>query len=368
MSSTPFVLDVELLLKPISVDHPAGVDLRSDEIEHDWYEQIRRERSDARSVERRLDAEPDQDRIGLRKNWISVLELSQKLLTEYSKDLEVAAYLLEASIRIHGFSGLRDGFKTVRRIIEEYWPDLYPRMAEDQGPELSHLAGLNGGDVVGSLIGPILTQPVTGGGTAEEFICTEFLQARQLEALSPEDRERQLESIPQVTMDEFRRAIGETPTGFYVHLQQDVDECRDEFQQLRRTLAEVCGDLTPPTMNILEALETFADILIYIAGPTGHENDEEMIDDTQDSVTSKNLATGNASFGPIRTREEALLALEAVAAFYQFNEPHSPMSSAATQLARWGRMSLPELVDILIPDEQARSFFRMRTGMDDTFR
>ena len=368
MSSTPFVFDVELLLKPISVDHPAGMDLRTDAIEHDWYDQIRRERSAARSVERRLDVEPDHDRIGLRKNWNSVLELSQKLLAEYSKDLEIAAYLLEASIRIHGFSGLRDGFKIVRRIIEEYWPDLYPKTVDNQDPELSHLTGLNGGEVVGSLIGPILTQSLTGGGVANEFICADFLQARQLETLSPEDRERQLESVQQVTMDEFRRAIGETPTGFYVRLQQDVDECRDEFQQLRSTLIEVCGDLAPPTTNILDALDTFADILIYIAGPADHQNDEEMIDDTQDSDISRSSSTGNAMFGSIRTREEALLALEEVAAFYRRSEPHSPMSSAATQLARWGRMTLPELVDILIPDEQARSFFRMRTGLDETHR
>ena len=70
----------------------------------------------------------------------------------------------------------------------------------------------------------------------------------------------------------------------------------------------------------------------------------------------------------IRTREEALLALEEVAAFYRRSEPHSPMSSAASQLACWGKMTLPELVDILIPDEQARTFFRMRTGMDETMR
>ena len=70
MSSTPFVFDVELLLKPISVDHPAGMDLRTDAIEHDWYDQIRRERSAARSVERRLDVEPDHDRIGCVKTGI----------------------------------------------------------------------------------------------------------------------------------------------------------------------------------------------------------------------------------------------------------------------------------------------------------
>ena len=60
--------------------------------------------------------------------------------------------------------------------------------------------------------------------------------------------------------------------------------------------------------------------------------------------------------------------LEEVAEFYRRSEPHSPMSSAAGQLARWGRMTLPELVDVLIPDEHARSFFRMRTGLDEMNR
>ena len=66
---------------------------------------------------------------------------------------------------------------------------------------------------------------------------------------------------------------------------------------------------------------------------------------------------------PIRSREEALAMLAYIADFYRATEPHSPMSWATGQLISWGKMSLNELVTELIPDETARNFFRMRTGM-----
>ena len=56
--------------------------------------------------------------------------------------------------------------------------------------------------------------------------------------------------------------------------------------------------------------------------------------------------------------------LRQVAAFYRYAEPHSPMSWAAEQLVSWGQKPLPELLAELIPDVQARSFFQMRTGME----
>jgi len=49
-----------------------------------------------------------------------------------------------------------------------------------------------------------------------------------------------------------------------------------------------------------------------------------------------------------------------VSEFFKSTEPHSPISYNLQQAVKWGHMSLPELLQELIPDESARTeYFRL---------
>jgi type VI secretion system protein ImpA len=69
------------------------------------------------------------------------------------------------------------------------------------------------------------------------------------------------------------------------------------------------------------------------------------------------------SRGRLVTRDDALNALLQVADYFRRTEPHSPVSYSLEQAVRWGRMSLPELLAELIPDEAARTQLSLRAGI-----
>src|SRR2546426_125184 len=122
------VLDLAKLCSALEGDQPVGPDLRSDTSPRSVYYAVKDARNAARAAERKLmagggdEAPPD---------WRPVLDQSVKILANQAKDLEIAAYLIEALVRLHGFPGLRDGFILVKRLVEQFWDGLYPLPDED---------------------------------------------------------------------------------------------------------------------------------------------------------------------------------------------------------------------------------------------
>lgn len=58
--------------------------------------------------------------------WRKVRELATEVLTQKSKDLQVACWLCEAVTELHGFAGVHDGLELLRGLIENFWDTLYP--------------------------------------------------------------------------------------------------------------------------------------------------------------------------------------------------------------------------------------------------
>ncbi len=169
-------LDLKRLAAPIAGANPAGADLRAEAGPGSAYYRVKDARTAARAAERResagdADAPP--------ADWRPVLQHGAEALAEKSKDLEIAAYLVEALVRLHGFAGLRDGFRLTRELIDAFWDGLYPLPDED-GVEtrLAPLTGLNGADAEGTLSGPILRVFITDGA-AGQLSCSHYQEARR---------------------------------------------------------------------------------------------------------------------------------------------------------------------------------------------
>jgi type VI secretion system protein ImpA len=120
---SPSVLDFDALLAPVPGDNPAGADLRADPCPTSLHYAIKDARSAARAAERQQLAGEDG---ASPPDWRPVLRRGTEALAQKSKDLEVVAYLTEALVRLHGFAGLRDGFRLARELVERFWDGLYP--------------------------------------------------------------------------------------------------------------------------------------------------------------------------------------------------------------------------------------------------
>lgn len=363
---SPRTLDLDALLAPISEDAPAGVDLRSDPQVSKRYYALKDARGSARSLERNNLAEEGES-TDMSGEWAPVLDQACELISHHSKDLEVTAWLIEALARLRGFPGLRDGFVLTQGLVEQYWDNIYPRPDED-GVEttVAPLAGLNGTDSEGTLINPVRNIPITQGESGP-FAAWHYEQASALEQLPADKRGARIESGA-VTTDTLRRAAQQTPAGFFVGLSEDLKEAQAALKSLSDLLDEKAGTNAPSTAKIRNAFDSCALAIQFLGGDkieaamAGTEGDAHggSADTTGGQDGTSNRVRGA---GSVRTREDAFRALLEIAEFFRQTEPHSPLSYGIEQIVRWGRTPLPDLLKILILDNDAREQLCRLTGI-----
>src|SRR5580704_12196520 len=210
---TPDILDFAKILAPIPGDKPAGPDLRVNAGPTSLYYQVKDGRTNARASERRMEGGIED---AVAPDWKAVATGAIKALTESSKDLEIAAYLIEALCRTHGFAGLRDGFKLTRGLIEQYWDSLYPTPDEEGiATRVAPLTGLNGDDAEGTLIAPINRIPLTDSANLGRLTYSNYLQAVATgKVLDPKVKEKRIVDGA-MHMEIFKKAVDEPPPAYY---------------------------------------------------------------------------------------------------------------------------------------------------------
>src|ERR1700738_3161276 len=111
--NVPAVIDVEELLVPIGGDNPSGRHLAS---ETTIYDEIREAgRSEEEAPQGAWERAPKV------AEWDRVIELGTECLRGRTKDLQIAAWVAEALGRLHGFGGLREGFRLLAGIQDRFW-------------------------------------------------------------------------------------------------------------------------------------------------------------------------------------------------------------------------------------------------------
>jgi len=241
---SPETLNFEALLTPIPGKNPAGRSLRYTDV----YDAIR----DAR----RSDAPVALgDRYGQIKvaDWHEVAELTTEALRAESKDLQLAAWLTEALVKLHGFPGLCDGLRLLRELLEQFWETLYPEIEEgDLEAREAPLSWLND-----RLPASIHSVPLTKGAEGEALSWLHWQVSRALEKLGHQSQEAMREALAdgKITAELFGRAVGGTPRSFYEGLLDDLGQCREECERLTSVVDERCGRDRASLSNVRESIE-----------------------------------------------------------------------------------------------------------------
>jgi type VI secretion system protein ImpA len=358
-------LDLAKLLAPIPGAKPTGMDLRAVSSPNSAYYAIKDARNAARAAERQLVLEGDEPTAPA--DWRLVLRHATNALAEQTKDLEITAYLIEALIRLHGFAGLRDGFRLARELVEQYWDGLYPLPDED-GLEtrVAPLTGLNGDDAEGTLLVPITRVPITEATSVGRLDSTHYQQAVALGKLADAKVRDQKIAEGALTLEAFQKAVGESSAPFYHNLVEDLGQCAEEFTQLGAALDARCDGRAPPASQIRRALELCLDVIKDVAraklAAAPRPAEVATANGAPETVSRSIAGPGSAPDG-LRSREDAFRHLLHVAAYFQRTEPQSIVPHALEQVVRWGRASLLELLTELIPDDTPRNLFCKQVGI-----
>ncbi|MCC5853762.1 MAG: type VI secretion system protein TssA [Alkalimonas sp.] len=351
------------IAREIRPDARCGTDPRSDVSPASRYYQLKDKRRSLRDAERSA-LMSDDESAPMLSEWMQLAEDIYAALSSEAKDLEYAAWLIEALCRTSGFAGLARSFDCARVLIEQFWDDLYPQPDED-GLEtrIAPLVGLNGYEGDGALISPILSIPLVISASDSSFATWQYIRANEQ---SRKEESKKPRPELSVNLEAIVQIVAETPAEHFVALLTSMDEATQAFSALSTAMDAAMHGVPQPTSSILKAIQQCRDTVQYLTKnklAAYHAEQEELQDDV---TTEAETAEGNSSpvNKQVQTRQQVIQSLQDAAAFFRKTEPHSPMSYALEQIIHWSGLALPELLQELIDDNNSRNQFFRLTGIN----
>ncbi|GJD50505.1 hypothetical protein OPKNFCMD_3248 [Methylobacterium crusticola] len=331
--------------------------------------QMKDARTSARRKERALDV--DADATLPTDEWSEVAESACIILSEEGKDLEVAAWLVEALLRLDGVPGLFTGLKVAQGLVERFWDEIHP-LPDEEGnePRLSPFIALNGSGSDGTLTQALRKIPLTAGAG---YALWQYEQARDIETLSDTGKREARLADGGLSMEKLLEAMRETPAAFYANLLDDVAEARRSLDALSEAFAIRVGRDAPPAGGLRAILQEVEDAVRVIAADKLLQVRTDPLSNNaaEPPVAGDAAADGEEGSAPARSmpdgrplgREDAFRQLLHIASYFRETEPHSPISYSLEEVVRRGRLPLPQLLDELIMDNDARRFFFIASGV-----
>lgn len=350
------MMDVRSLLQPIRPDAPAGSDLRQDAGESLFL--------DVREMRRRED--PALVAPGLKAKEADFAQIATRCtpaLTRRTKDLELAVYLIEAWTATHGLEGLADGIEFLDGLVEGFWPQLWPGLefdggkAEIIGPIRAKWLNWVGGSR--EFLDTVRTVPITAGEGGALALRDSEHAARMADAmLTNTTLFAELQQSGRTTPDQWARAIAATPVEHLTNTRSHATRCLANLAKLEARCDELLGKGEAPSFRGLR--ETLEKIVAIQSGDASAPADPANTMATADSQSSHAPALAT---GPLRSRQDAVAALQQVARFLRQTEPHSPVSFLVERCVRWLSMGFEEVMKDLVENDDTMSIVRKTLGL-----
>ena len=364
--ASSITLDIESLLLPISEENPSGTDVRY--TRYDVIKEARREDEDLPLGDWQPKGPPKM------ADWGKVIELAKTVLSTESKDLQVAAWLLEGLVKQNGFAGLRDGLKLIRELHTRFWESVYP-VVEDGDMEFraAPVEWLNEKEKPPFFPITVMKIPILHSHDGVHYSLFHWEESRTVENLGRQDPKAKEEAIAEgkVTKEQVDKAEAATPLTHCVTLLEDVSQCWDEAQALDQVIKEKYGEenLDRPSLEnlkgIIENCRGFLDDTVQKKGGAGMANLENVGAQTETGAVAPGLTVqGSGGINPV-DRIDALRRLAAVAEFFKKTEPHSPVAYLVQRAAKWGEMPLEEWLNEVIKSQDVLGSVRETLGLKE---
>lgn len=360
----PEGLDLAALLAPVPGEAPAGVDLR--EANPPAFVSLGLARNDARDAERRFDAgDPEVEAGSAGTHWRSVAAFARKLLAENSKDLDVAAALTDAMVRLHGLPGLTAGAMLLQGLCEAYWDELFPRAAVEYGEEpvperVRPIAGLNGTGTDGSLMAPLRRLQLFPRPDGAPFAWWEYERSRELAGITDENRREQRLNAGAIPIEDVEKEARAAGPRHFAAMRRRLKDAAAAWAAMSAKLDELAGMDSPSTGRVRDLL---AEMLAFVARFAPPEDEGAPAAESAVEEEAAAVETGGAGAPAVarpagtagRSREDVLRDLVAIAEYFRKTEPNSPLSYTLEDAVRRARLTWPELLEELVEDESARA-------------
>jgi type VI secretion system protein ImpA len=347
----PLLTDLDRLTAPISTENPCGAWLRYN-VTYDEVRDARRE-DDAGLPQGVWASELK------RANWATVEKLCAEALTERTKDLQLAAWLMEAWIQLDSFAGAARGFELMRRLCSTFWDGMYPALDSDLAPRLAPIQWVN--EKLSQRIRLVrLTQPAMEGMPAYSLADWDVAMRNPGGTAGTNG----------VSIARFEQSVKLTGYPWFFAMQQQVNDTALNLTALDDLIDERAGNQSSGLNKFRDELLSVARLVEAIVADAPSQVPDHLPDQALalDRPVESPGAEGTPSVGlspelalnapsiaqapgmRIRTRSEAYSLLEEIALFLHQNDPHSPTPYLISRAVAWGNMHFDELLPELVGD------------------
>jgi type VI secretion system protein ImpA len=356
--SSAETLDFDSLLSPIPGDSPVGEALRYAG-PYDAIEEARRA-DDALT-------QGDWQRETKGSDWRQVIELSTEALSKRSKDIQIAAWLTEALVRLHGFPGLRDGCRLIRELIGRFWDGLHPGVEEgDLEPRAAPLEWMNQ-----RLPEAVRFVPIAGSSRGDQYSWWHWQESRTVDNLGRTNAEARNAALAEgkTSSEHFDKAVATLRRAHYETLFADIREAVAALRALDQVVDERFGRGAPSLVALKQAADDCQTLVEAIV-----KRKRELEPDATSAQAAATRGTGDSGVsapggdggGMLQDRAAALQQLSEVAAFFRRTEPHSPVSYLVQRAVQWGHMPLEDWLREVIKDQAVLDHLRDTLGLKES--
>jgi len=340
---------LEILLQPISKELPCGPALRYDPI----------------FTEIRLAREEDDPSLPMgnwerplkRADWALIESRSVAMLSSRSKDLQIAAWLLEAWVRQDGFDGLYRGLSLIDRLVRQLWEPLHPMIEDnDEDARVAPLEWLNESLSATLRLHVPLLRIVGRKPPVLTLIDWERLIAAELAGPGHTTDKPGADDAPLTRADVV--AYAHQRLGREMALKREIiKRCLNCLETMVAFVEIQLGSRSPNLSKLKGTLVAYERVMAQlIVEPTedeimAQESENEALAPLGEQPAETASARRGVAAAGWKNRKEAYATLELLADYLSAVEPHSPTPYLLRRAVKWGSMPLPELMAEIIREE-----------------
>jgi type VI secretion system protein ImpA len=333
------------LLNPIPGENPSGEDLRYAPI-YDQIKEARRAEDDSAQGEWVRDVK--------KADFPLVIKLSTDALATKSKDLQIAAWLTEALVRVEGFAGLKQGVQLLQDLTSTFWETVYPQL-EDGDAEL-RASPLQW--IVSSIGFTLRSVPLNRAGNG----WLDYTESRKIPTEEQADTDEKVTarrlalSEGKLAPEMFDKSFAETPKALYATAETTLDESTKLVEALDLLCRDKFGDTSPSFVELKKSLQEVRHTVHQLLQKK-RETDPDPVEAQAEGEGGEGAAAevaggavaaraGGAPAGIVipfganepAERVDAIKAIARAAASLRKLEPFSPAPFLMMRGLRWGEL------------------------------
>jgi len=332
-------IDVMSLAVPISADAPSGQDLEYDHSFAALEDAVRTEPEQQFGETVVAAEEPD---------WVTVRDLAVEILSR-SKDLRAAVYLVQALVHGNGLSGLAQGLKLIRVLLETFWDSLHPQLDPDD--DLDPTARVN---IIASLcdtslvLVPVRHAPmvqIPGLGA----ISLRDVQIANGRIAPPPDSGETLK------LDTIEAAIRDIDLSVLKDKVAALEGAEGDVSLIEQIIMEKVGanhavSLEALTHTLREILAFLHEQLIACGLAEQADVDDGNLTNAYAGSNAPNSPLNKRGLSEIKGPQDVVRTLDVVIDYYKVSEPSSPVPLLLERAKRLVSVGFLEILHDIAPD------------------